>query len=105
MSQEPIYEEDDAIRVIRETLSKEINDKFADDDIMEVVDSIWDYYEDNGLLSLDDINDEDDEIDINAMAKEIFKTLHKNGPKGITIEDISLIIKGEQAYEEGLASI
>jgi hypothetical protein len=102
MSQESIYDEDDAIRAIRASLSAEINDKYSDDDIVEVMDALWDYYEDKGLLSLDNLDEDIEDEDIENIAKELYKTLHKNGPEGLTVEDLCEIIKGEQDYEESL---
>jgi hypothetical protein len=105
MSQESIYDEDDAIRAIRESLSSEIKDKYSDDDIVEIIDALWDYYEDKGLLSLDNLDDDVEADDIEAIAGELYKTLRKNGPEGLTVEDLCQIIKGEQDYEESLEDI
>ena len=44
------YDEDDAIKFIRETLPQEVSEKYSDDEILYVIDIIWDWYERNGYL-------------------------------------------------------
>ena len=36
------YDEDDAIRFIRETLPAQVSERYDDDDILYVIDIIWD---------------------------------------------------------------
>lgn len=45
------YDEDKAVEFIRAFLPAEIRDKYTDDDILFVVDCIWDYYESRGCLN------------------------------------------------------
>ena len=47
------FDEDDAVNFIRETLPESVSDKYSDDEILYVIDTIWDWYEKNGYLSLD----------------------------------------------------
>lgn len=103
----PVYDEDDAIVFIRQTLPEDINRRYTDDDIMEVIDAIWDYYDESGATSLDNItvgDDEDESQDPAAIAQSIIKVLAKNGPEAINVADLTLIVKGEIAYEENLGS-
>jgi hypothetical protein len=54
MSEDNFYDEDKAIAYIRNILSTEQNNKLADDDILLIIDIIWDYYDSVGMLSLSD---------------------------------------------------
>lgn len=102
----PQYDEDEAIVFIRQTLPSDVNQRYNDNDLMEVIDAIWDYYDTIGATSLDNLDaDMDDDVpNLEEMAQKIMKTLSKNGPKGINLPDLTLIIKGELAYEEDLGS-
>ena len=48
-----LYDEDDAVKYIRNYLPQELKSKFKNDDILYILDLIYDYYESNGLLSED----------------------------------------------------
>ena len=42
------YDENEAIKFIRDYMPENIRDNYTDDEILNVLDMIWDYYEDNG---------------------------------------------------------
>lgn len=101
----PQYDEEEAIGFIRRTLPEEVNNRYSDDDLLEIIDALWDYYDESGATSLDNIQDEEDEYpDPASVAPKLMKVLAKNGPKAINIPDLTIIIKGEIAYEEDLGS-
>lgn len=101
MNEEYKYDEDAAIKFIRTFISEESNQKFTDDDILFVIDCIWDFYDDKGFLELSD-TDEDDEFDIDEMVEYVAKAIKKDGEIKATNEEIKLIIKGEIDYEESI---
>ena len=47
------YDENIAIKKIREFLNDTSNSLYDDDEILNVIDMIWDFYEENGMLELD----------------------------------------------------
>ena len=69
------FDEDDAVNFIRETLPKSVSEKYSDDEILYVIDTIWDWYEKNGYLSLDtEVTDDgllDEEQLVAYVRKEI----------------------------------
>ena len=79
MSEESIYDEDDAIKFIRGTLSPEVSARYDDDEILYVIDIIWEWYEKNGYLELNSEVTEEEEH-----------------------EDVHQIVKGEIEYEESI---
>lgn len=104
-NQFPEYDEEDAIRFIRNYLPAEENDLFTDDDLLQVIDALWDYYDSTGATSLDNITEEEDEYpEASVIAPKLLKVLAKKGPKAINEDNLTLIIKGEIAYEENLGS-
>ena len=46
------YDENEAIKFIRDYMPENIRDNYTDDEILNVLDMIWDYYEDNGYLEI-----------------------------------------------------
>ena len=47
-----MYNEEKAIAHIRASLPEEISAKLDDDEFINVIDIIFDYYEDNGMLDV-----------------------------------------------------
>ena len=98
------FDEDNAVRFIRTTLPEDIRDRYTDDEILYVVDIIWDYYEKKGFLSLDNIETEDELMDVDDLTKYVKKELVKDNEAELDPDHISYIVKGELAYEESLES-
>lgn len=106
-NQFPEYDEEDAIAFIHKNLSPEISACYSDDDLYDILDAIWDYYDSVDATSLSNIPDDDEDdprLQPEAIARGIYKILSKNGPKAINLPDLTLIIKEEIAYEEDLGS-
>ena len=93
------YDEDDAIRFIRETLPAQVSELYDDDDILYVIDIIWDWYEKNGYLKIEE------ELDIAKLSAFVAKEIRKDGEVVMDPEDINLIVKGELEYEESIEDI
>ena len=66
-----LYDEDDAVKYIRNYLPQELKSKFKNDDILYILDLIYDYYESNGLLSEDASDDQLVEIDEDELIDEM----------------------------------
>ena len=103
----PEYDENEAITFMRRELPEEANKRYSDDDLVDILDAIWDYYDSVEATSLNDIPDDDDEdprLQADAIAGGIFRILSKHGPEAINLPDLTLIVKGELAYEEDLGN-
>lgn len=100
MAEDFLYDEDDAIKFIRNYLPE--TSIISDDDILFVIDCIWDYYEDNGLLDLSDINEEEENMDFDIITDFVKKSIKKDGNIEMSDQDLRYIIKGELDYEESL---
>ena len=66
--------------------------------MLNVLDIIWDWYEDNGQLDLDS----DEELDVDALTAHIIKLLAKDKESPITREMVPAIVEAEIAYEATL---
>jgi len=89
------YDDDEAVKFIRNYLPQELKEKFSDDDIIYIIDLIYEFIESKGFVDEDDAVveiDEDDLIDFvmqNAQKDEVGK---------FTTEEITFIVQGELEY-------
>lgn len=105
MSEQNIYDEDDAIRFIRKTLPTEVSEKYSDDEILYVIDIIWEWYEKNGYLSLDSEVTEDEEHDLSRITDYVKTQIQKDKEFVMDPADMDLIVRGEIQYEESIDDI
>lgn len=102
MSEELRFDEDKAIEFIRATLPEEVNKEYDDDDILYIIDIIWDWYEKNGYLEITaDVTDEE-VVKIDDLTDYVRKQLAKDKNFLIDTKDVGLIVKGELQYEESI---
>lgn len=99
------YDEDDAVKFIRSTLSKEVSEKYTDDEILYVIDIIWDWYEHNGYLKIDAGVTEEEELDIPKLTAYVARQIRKDGEVEMDPADVDLIVRGELQYEESIEDI
>ena len=93
------YDDDEAIKFIRNYLPQEVNVKLADDDITYIIDLIYEFYENKGFM--DDNEDEDVEISEDELFDFVAANAKKAGFK-LNEEDIESIVQGELNYCESL---
>lgn len=101
MANEFIYDEDAAVKFIKGFLPEDSKEKFSDDDILFVIDCIWDFYEESGFLEVSD-NDDEEDIDIDKIVTYVCKAVRKDGEIQATQEDIKILVNAELEYEESL---
>ena len=94
------YDESDAIKYIREK-SGNLLDCYDDDQILNIIDIVWDWQEANGYLEID-ADDADEEIDIQALTDHAIHLLHKD--KGNLVKDAHVrpVIEAELEYEDSI---
>lgn len=95
------FDEDDAVKFIRAAYPEK-SDNFSDDLILYIIDCIWDWYEKNGMLEINANIDDDNEVDVDVLAKYVIKELKRAGESEISAEDVTAIINAELKYEESL---
>lgn len=102
MSELKKFDEDEAIKFIRSTMSEEKNSQISDDEILYVIDCIWDWYEKNGYLALNaDVTDEE-EVDEAKLVAYVQKELRRAKEFMLVPEDVEPIVKAELQYEESI---
>ena len=96
------YDEDNAVKFIRAELPQDVSAKYDDDDILCIIDIIWDYYERKGLLSLNLDETEDEQLDPDDLVKVVKKEVKNDDELIMDSKDVELIVKAELDYEESL---
>ncbi len=97
-----LYDEDNAIRFIRENVSPQIASAYDNDEFVNIIDMIMDWYDRNGMLDLN-IEDEDDEVDIDELVGYVTRLLKKDRDAKMRPEHVKEVVEAEIAYEESIA--
>lgn len=97
-----VYDEEKAIKFIRKELPQSINEKYSDDEILLIIDTIWDFYEKEGLLTINLDIVEEEESDPQKLIEYVKKEIKRDHQLIMDPADIPLIIKAELDYEESL---
>ena len=100
-----VFDEDKALVFIRQYIGEKISQKYSDDEILEIIDLIWDYYENKGFLSLDLDETEEEILDADDLTAYVKKELANNEELMIDPSDVGLIVKAELEYEESLEDV
>jgi len=96
------YDEDDAVKFIRNYLPQELKDKFSDDEINYVIDVVYDFYDEKGFMN-DDTSDEDIvDLDEEELIDYVFKNSQKDKVREFTRDEINFIVQGELQYCESI---
>lgn len=102
-NEELIYDEDDAVKFIRNFLPQELKEKFSDDDINYIVDLIYEFYDTKGFFDEDNHNeDENVEIDEEELITFVVKNAQKDGVGKFEAEELLFVVQGELEYCESI---
>ncbi len=96
------FDENDAIAFIRSYVPDAIKNKYSDDDILLLIDTMFDYFEkgdEDEILYDDDVVDENN---INEIVNYVKKNLRKDPDNQIEVDDIKYLVEGELEYENTL---
>lgn len=94
-----IYDDDDAVKYIINLVPEEMKESITDDNVNYVLDVLYDYYDEKGLIG-DDTADEAS-IDEEEMLKYVIKAAKKDGIS-LTEDEIQFILDGEYEYGKSL---
>lgn len=98
------YNERDAIKQMRASLPADRADKISSDEILNVIDMIWDYYETNGCLSIDIEEDDTPDLDKADLIKYVKKQVAKDRQSPILPDEVEPMVLAELAYEAAIDS-
>ena len=94
-----VYDEDEAVKFILNFIPAESKDRIDNDKIEYVLDVVYDFYDENGLI--DEDSTEEASIDEEEMFKYIMKSSKKDKMK-LSEDDIQIILDGEYEYGKSI---
>lgn len=97
------FDEDDAIKYIRGHIDTELSSLYDDDELLNLIDLVYDYYEANGLLDIDLDNDDEDDPDIDELREYIVRMLRKDKGAKLAPEHVMPLLSAYLEYESSLS--
>lgn len=96
------FDENDAIKFIREYIPAEIKNKYSDNDILLLMDTMYDFYDE--IEEDEDYEEEsiDNEVFVNRIVNYVKKAIRKDPDNNIEMDDVKVLVLGEIAYENAL---
>ena len=99
------FDENKAIAHMRKAIAESESQKYSDDELLNLIDIIWDFYEQNGLLDVD-LNDDEEDDDPEAMISDLVdyakRMIKKDRRATLDLELIEPLVKAEIEYEDSL---
>lgn len=95
------FNEKEAVRAMRQALSPEASDRCSDDELLNIIDIIWDWYDDNGLLDIDAEADDDD-VNVDALSAHVRRMLAKDRLSPVLPDEVEPLVAAELRYEQSL---
>ena len=89
---------------MREALSPEASERCSDDELLNVIDIIWDWYDDNGLLDIDTEADDDD-VNVAELSAHVRRVLAKDKLSPVLPDEVEPLVAAELRYEQSLLEL
>ena len=98
------FDENDAIEFIRNFMPEKLKNKYSDDDILLIIDTMYDFYEkgDEQETLYDEGDDNNDEFNFNEIVNFVKKSIRKDPDNQVDMDDVKVIVEGEIEYENTL---
>ncbi len=93
------YDDDEAVKFILKMVPEEFKSKINDDAVNYVLDVVYEFYEENGLI--DENSTEEASIDEEEMLKYVMKAVKKD-KMNLTEDEIQLVLDGEYEYGKSI---
>lgn len=98
------FDENDAVEMMKAALPEEEKNRYDEDQLINLIDIIWDFYEQNGLLEIDmdDSGDDDDDAILEDLVDYATRMIKKDRNATIAAEHIPLLVEAEIRYEDSI---
>lgn len=98
------FDENDALEFIRNFMPEKLKNKYSDDDILLIIDTMYDFYEkgDEQETLYDEGDDNNDEFNLNEIVNFVKKSIRKDPDNQVDMDDVKVIVEGEIEYENTL---
>lgn len=98
MSNNKTFDENDAIEFIRNYIPENIKNKYSDNDILLLMDTMYDFFDEED----DDEDLIEDEAYLNRIVNYVKKGIRKDPDNNIEMDDVKHLVMGEIEYENTL---
>ncbi len=98
------FDEKEAVKAMREALSPEASARCNDDELLNIIDIIWDWYDDNGLLDIDAEADDDD-VNVAELSAHVRRVLAKDKLSPVLPDEVEPLVAAELRYEQSLIDL
>ena len=97
-------DENDAVEFIANFMPEKLKNKYSDDDILLIIDTMYDFYEkgDEQETLYDEGDDNNDEFNLNEIVNFVKKSIRKDPDNQVDMDDVKVIVEGEIEYENTL---
>lgn len=97
------FDEFRAVAFINNKLTEAGRTPYPEDEVLNIIDMIWDFYEENGLLDpdADDADGADEDIEP-EMIDYVNRMLRKDKGATVAAEDVPLMVRAEVEYEDSV---
>ena len=95
-------DDDKTIEFIRNYISAELKEKLSDDDLEFFLDTISDYYCDNGVFDQEPDADGCVDVDVEAVAQYLVQEAKKHNVGTFDLDEMIQIVAGELEFGEQL---
>lgn len=96
------FDESEAIEFMRQAVGDSVSALYDDNEFLNVIDMIFDYYEANGLLEIDIDSDEDDEVDIDDIVTYVTRMLARDKGAAMRPEHARPLVAAYLDYENSI---
>lgn len=93
------YDEDEAVKFILKQIPKELKSKLNEDAVDYVLDMVYEFYEENGLI--DENSTEEASIDEEEMLEYVMEAVKKD-KMNLLVDEVQLILDSEYEYGKSL---
>lgn len=96
------FDEQKAVELINRRLAEAGRKPYDEDEVLNVIDMIWDYYEENGLLEVESEPDDDFDDVESEVVDYVTRMLRKDKSASVDPADVPVMVKAEMEYEDSV---
>ncbi|PVZ09318.1 hypothetical protein [Porphyromonas loveana] len=97
-----LYDDAASVAYVRNYIPQELKEKLSDDDIVYIVDLIYDFYESRGYMDMAEDSDEVVEVDEDELVEYVVQNAKRDEVGLFTPEEIRFVVQGELEYCESI---
>lgn len=96
------FDELKAVEFMNRRLTENGREPYDEDEVINIIDMIWDYYEENGLLEIESDPDDDFDDVESEVVDYVTRMLRKDKNAVVDVQDVPLLVKAEMDYEDSV---